>query len=558
MPKRGRPVVVNGRTYHRTVPPSEQDDVRTVTRRLTPRANTDFDVTAVNFTEEELRHFSFVYPRLYQVPDTNRGRLEQWIALHEDEVRSWDLGGFLTTREQDQQRGYEPRQPGIPPAAAPAAPQQPARQPAAGEGDGEHNEVSDDDRDEVSDDKLDKSQADNEPPSEVGENVVDIVATPAVPDIPPPAVPAVAPQIAPAQQQPQLHREHLAAQPSQRFAADDQGLIRQLDHDLRAIEALMRPLAPWLRITDDFNAHLESALRVKRALAQRLGVEERSPLGEPNLPDDAQPSKKASREAAVEEAAEREQEQEQQEAPPQRLTSSQLQTIAHRAYVLGIERGYFRDDDFSPAPEHRQDVPSPVLEHRPAAAAPREQTAESTSDSAAGTVGNDNDNDNDNRALASASHVATSIPAYPGPATRYPASIITHTDNYTTGYEASGSERRTPAALEPPSSNPVPLDRLGRAVRPAPAATAAAAAPPPAPPSTTRIRLVRGGGAGDRDAAGGAATATTSTANTVAAGQGGRGSARIRVRGSGGGSGGAVGATAARPAESGDEDDEEA
>ncbi len=47
------------------------------------------EAARVHFTQEELRNFARVYPRLYDVPTVSRGRLEGWRDSHPQAVRDW-------------------------------------------------------------------------------------------------------------------------------------------------------------------------------------------------------------------------------------------------------------------------------------------------------------------------------------------------------------------------------------------------------------------------------------------------------------------------------------
>ncbi len=96
------------------MPPSEQDDVLTVTRKL--KNMTPVEAAKVEITEDELRNFSRVYPRLYQVARKNHNRLTEWGNRHQREVRAWDLGGFFTARE-DEEEDFVLRKPGCPEGA---------------------------------------------------------------------------------------------------------------------------------------------------------------------------------------------------------------------------------------------------------------------------------------------------------------------------------------------------------------------------------------------------------------------------------------------------------
>ncbi|KAJ4302519.1 hypothetical protein N0V88_002668 [Collariella sp. IMI 366227] len=103
-------VEINGREYRRSSPPSEQPDVLIVTRRL-GRGTAKVEV---RISEDELRHFARVFPRLYQVAKKSRDRLLAWKGAHLQEVQNWDLGGFFNTKEDDKNAGSEPRKAGIP------------------------------------------------------------------------------------------------------------------------------------------------------------------------------------------------------------------------------------------------------------------------------------------------------------------------------------------------------------------------------------------------------------------------------------------------------------
>lgn len=128
-------VTIDGRRYRLNVPPSEQDDVRMITRRLSQAASRrGFNVHAVTFTKEELGFFARIYLRLYQVPGTNQKRLDLWFHAHPNERRDWDMDAFFNTVVFDEQNGSKPRRkPGIPWERQPAVPQQvgQSQQPAA-------------------------------------------------------------------------------------------------------------------------------------------------------------------------------------------------------------------------------------------------------------------------------------------------------------------------------------------------------------------------------------------------------------------------------------------
>lgn len=108
-------VTFRGRAYRPAMPPSEQDDVLTVTRKL--KNMTPVAAATVEITEDELRNFSRVYPRLYQVAPKNRNRLAEWGNRHEREVFEWDLDGFFTAKE-DEEEGFVLRKPGCPEGVA--------------------------------------------------------------------------------------------------------------------------------------------------------------------------------------------------------------------------------------------------------------------------------------------------------------------------------------------------------------------------------------------------------------------------------------------------------
>ncbi|KAK3897479.1 hypothetical protein C8A05DRAFT_38969 [Staphylotrichum tortipilum] len=96
-------VLINGRTYRLGAPPSEQDDVLALTRRLVNK--TPAEAAQVVITEAELRRFGLVYIRLRQVPWKNRARLEAWRDAHPQEVQAWQLAGFFN-RPEDEAPGY--------------------------------------------------------------------------------------------------------------------------------------------------------------------------------------------------------------------------------------------------------------------------------------------------------------------------------------------------------------------------------------------------------------------------------------------------------------------
>lgn len=128
-------ITFNGRLYRPNVPPSEQPDVLTITKRF--KNLKPAEAAAVRITQEELRNFAIVWRRLYQVPTVTRARLEAWRQGNQDEIRNWDLGGFFNTEKEDEEQGIKIEKPGCPseirdapndPNNAPGA-QAPARRP---------------------------------------------------------------------------------------------------------------------------------------------------------------------------------------------------------------------------------------------------------------------------------------------------------------------------------------------------------------------------------------------------------------------------------------------
>ncbi|KAL1841067.1 hypothetical protein VTJ49DRAFT_7451 [Mycothermus thermophilus] len=128
MPKKADPpriVQICGRIYHLDRPPSEQQVVQSITRRLQSfdervKQRQDLGQSTLDrieplFTEEEFRAFATAYPRLYYVPGKTGGRLEAWIQRREGLVRSWALDGFLNTKAHDY--GRDVRRPGVPKSA---------------------------------------------------------------------------------------------------------------------------------------------------------------------------------------------------------------------------------------------------------------------------------------------------------------------------------------------------------------------------------------------------------------------------------------------------------
>jgi hypothetical protein len=149
-------VVVEGRTYHPTFPPSEQNDVELLTKyrfgNMTPA-----QAGNVAITKEEMLNFIKVYPRLYQVGKKTRDRLAAWANKHRDEIAGWGIDAFFKTKEEDERDDTIPRNPGPPPEEGENSTQQRAR-PAAGKqargqkrgGRVSRDDGSDDGSDEVS------------------------------------------------------------------------------------------------------------------------------------------------------------------------------------------------------------------------------------------------------------------------------------------------------------------------------------------------------------------------------------------------------------------------
>jgi hypothetical protein len=104
-------VVFRHRNYHPGFPASEQDDVLQITRKF--KNLTPSQAAKLKITESELRNFAVVYSRLYLVPPTNRERLEAWRKAHRKEVEDWDVDGFFTA-SNDEEEGFVARKPGCP------------------------------------------------------------------------------------------------------------------------------------------------------------------------------------------------------------------------------------------------------------------------------------------------------------------------------------------------------------------------------------------------------------------------------------------------------------
>ncbi|GAB1311544.1 hypothetical protein MFIFM68171_01754 [Madurella fahalii] len=101
-------------TYRDDRPASEQKYVRDLNLKL--RVDSCAEVS-----ENELRRFVTVYPRLYQVPTTSQQRLETWRQANWEAVKLWDADGFWNTTDEDDRLGLQPRLPGIPPEAKSAS-----------------------------------------------------------------------------------------------------------------------------------------------------------------------------------------------------------------------------------------------------------------------------------------------------------------------------------------------------------------------------------------------------------------------------------------------------
>ncbi|KAK4119347.1 hypothetical protein N657DRAFT_684551 [Parathielavia appendiculata] len=112
---KAKAVVMYGRTYHPEFPPSEQDDVEKITKRF--KTMTNSEAAAVEITEEELRNFAKVFPRLYQVAPKNQGRPQAWKEARQDDIQGWEVGDFFKTKQDDERDGTIPRKAGAPPEA---------------------------------------------------------------------------------------------------------------------------------------------------------------------------------------------------------------------------------------------------------------------------------------------------------------------------------------------------------------------------------------------------------------------------------------------------------
>ncbi|KAH6628198.1 hypothetical protein F5144DRAFT_604393 [Chaetomium tenue] len=66
-------------------------------------------------TEDELRNFTLIYPRLYQVAKLSQARIRAWALYNKDVIKHWDVGDFFKTKAADIRDGTEPRNAGCPP-----------------------------------------------------------------------------------------------------------------------------------------------------------------------------------------------------------------------------------------------------------------------------------------------------------------------------------------------------------------------------------------------------------------------------------------------------------
>lgn len=68
----------------------------------------------VRIRESELHKLSYIYPRLYQVPEKVQRRLRTWIHKNRGLTQDWEFGNFLKTKRADRLEATKPREPGYP------------------------------------------------------------------------------------------------------------------------------------------------------------------------------------------------------------------------------------------------------------------------------------------------------------------------------------------------------------------------------------------------------------------------------------------------------------
>jgi hypothetical protein len=107
-------VTWNGRVYYPRVSPCKQDDTSSVFEKLKSGVTIG---RKVRIGEDNLRNFSYIYPRLYQVGEISQKRLRDWMAKNQDTIQGWELGDFLKAKPDDILENTEPRVPSCPPGA---------------------------------------------------------------------------------------------------------------------------------------------------------------------------------------------------------------------------------------------------------------------------------------------------------------------------------------------------------------------------------------------------------------------------------------------------------
>lgn len=110
--------VYNGIEYFYGFPNSEQVFVLNLNTKLRMFTKTNAWGTV---SRSEFKEYISLYPRLYQVANTSRDRIQQWlnVGYNRANFESWgpDFRAFLRTEAEDQSTNTRVRKPGIPPQA---------------------------------------------------------------------------------------------------------------------------------------------------------------------------------------------------------------------------------------------------------------------------------------------------------------------------------------------------------------------------------------------------------------------------------------------------------
>lgn len=109
---RSNKVVWNGRIYYPRLDLSKQNDYRSLFRKMW-RLDLDAAVNA-RINKTQLQNVTYMYPRLYQLPEQAQKRLRAWIDKNQNTIQGWELGDFLKTAVADRLEGTNPRKPGFP------------------------------------------------------------------------------------------------------------------------------------------------------------------------------------------------------------------------------------------------------------------------------------------------------------------------------------------------------------------------------------------------------------------------------------------------------------